>query len=93
MVLPTGIVVLGFVAIYAASAAAGSDSETYKQNAKGLEKQFESFLKAYSKGCGGTGPGFHRVSVPRWYDVDNTAGLRMWNNSCGTARWKEKEIA
>ncbi len=30
--------------------AAAPNPETYRQNAQGLEKQFESFLKAYQKG-------------------------------------------
>ena len=47
-------------------AATAPNPETYKQNAQGLEKQFESFLKAYQKGDDkGMDEGFAVFRLPK----------------------------
>ena len=49
------VVALSIFALYPLVLTGKSDSESYKQDAKGLAKQFEPFLKAYAKG-GTAGP-------------------------------------
>jgi hypothetical protein len=54
-IMPGKLVVIIMAMVYLLTVAvqytlAAPNAETYKQNAQGLEKQFEAFLKAYQKG-------------------------------------------
>jgi hypothetical protein len=65
-------VLLLLLGLSAQLAAAGPNPETYKQNAQGLEKQFEAFLKAYQRGDDkGMDEGFALFRLPKekeWFE-------------------------